>query len=305
MHKIPVSTLAGISAFCVAVIAQQDLGRVIPEKQAVRLVALGDFGSGDRHQLAVANALAQRNSQEPFDFGISLGDNVYRCGVRNASDPVWNSRWEDLYTPLGIPFFASLGNHDYGHPRVICPGKGVSPDAEVERTEYSKSWRMPARYYTFIAGPARFFAIDTEGWSAAESAWLRKTLLEMQNEPNVQWRIVYGHHPMYTSGVHLNQRRIGALRRELAGLFKDAKVDLYIAGHDHDMEHLRADGIEYLICGAGGAKLRRVRHTQLESIFHATTFGFLDLTIDGHTLVARFLDTNLVSLENPVMQVTK
>ena len=297
--------LGGITAFCFALGAQQDLSRVIPEKQAVHLVALGDFGSGDKNQLAVATALALRQRQQPFDFGISLGDNFYRCGVSNAKDPDWKSRWEDLYTPLGIPFFASLGNHDYGHPPVICPGRGASPETEVQYTELSKSWRMPARYYTFIAGPVRFFAIDTEGWSAAQSTWLKKMFAETQNEPNVRWRIVYGHHPMYTSGVHLNQRRIGALRRELAGLFKETKVDLYIAGHDHDMEHLRANGIEYLISGAGGAKLRRVKKATPESLFHATKFGFLDLTIDEHTLTAKFLDTNLISLEQPEMHLTK
>jgi hypothetical protein len=262
----------------------------------MHVFALGDFGSGDKNQLAVANALGKRNGQERFNFGISLGDNFYRCGVRNASDPAWKTRWEDLYTPLGVPFFASLGNHDYGHPPVICPGKGTSAEAEVARTGHSTTWRMPARYYTFIAGHARFFAIDTEGWSTAQSAWLKKTLRETANEPNVQWRIVYG---------HLNQRRIGALRRELAGLFQETKVDLYIAGHDHDMEHLQAGGIQYLICGAGGAKLRKVRHTQSQSVFHATTFGFLDLTIDQHRMTAKFLDTNLVSLERPEMSVTK
>ena len=297
--------LISIVVFCVGAGAQQDLGRVLPEKQAIHVVGLGDFGSGDKNQLAVAKALALRHGQEPFHLGISLGDNFYRCGIRSETDSGWKTRWEDLYTPLGITFFTSLGNHDYGHPPIICPGKGVSPDAELKYTEHSKSWRMPARYYTFVAGFARFFAIDTEGWSTKQAAWLKNVLVETQNEPGVQWRIVYGHHPMYTSGVHLNERRIGALRRELGGLFKETKVDLYVAGHDHDMEHLRANGIDYLIAGTGGAKLRAIRRLTPESIFHATTFGFLDLSIDEHTLTAKFLDTKLVSLEKPEMQVTK
>jgi hypothetical protein len=76
---------------------------------------------------------------------------------------MWTARWEELYTPLGIPFYASLGNHHYGHPPVICPAGKGSPDAEVAYSEHSKSWRLPSRYYTFVAGAARFFAIDTEG----------------------------------------------------------------------------------------------------------------------------------------------
>ncbi len=286
-------------------LAQQDLGNVIPGKQSIRLVALGDFGSGDRHQLAVAQAMARRRREQPFDLGVTLGDNFYRCGVRSVRDPIWKTRWEDLYTPLGIPFYASLGNHDYGHPQVICPYNRASPQAQVDRTRHSKSWRMPARYYTYRAGPARFFVIDTEAWSRTQAAWLERTLRQTLAEPGVSWRIVYGHHPMYTSGVHLNQRRIGVLRRDLAGVFRDAKVDLYLAGHDHGMEHLHADGVHYLINGAGGAHLRRVRKTTPESIFNAAVNGFLDLTIDERTLIAKFLDTNLVSLENPELRLTK
>lgn len=285
--------------------AQRDLGRVLPEKHALHLVALGDFGSGNQHQAAVAKAMAKRNAEAPFDLGISLGDNFYRCGIRGTSDSIWKTRWEDLYTPLGIPFFTSLGNHDYAHPPIICPGQAASPAAEVAYTEHSKSWRMPARYYTFIAGPVRFFALDTEGWTGDQLNWLKEVLPATMNEPKVKWRIVYGHHPMYTSGVHLNERRIAVLRKELAPLFEKTKVDLYIAGHDHDMEHLRADGIEYLICGAGGANLRAVRHVEAQSLFHATTFGFLDVAIDEHSLAAQFLDTKLKSVEEPELQLKK
>lgn len=284
--------------------AQQDLGRVIADKP-VHILAFGDFGTGDGNQKSVAKAMAARHAQTRFDFGITLGDNFYRCGVKSAQDPIWKTRWEDLYAPLRIPFYASLGNHDYGHPWIICPAHAASPDAEVERTKFSASWRMPARYYTYLAGPARFFAIDTEGWSEAQFEWLKRELLKARNEPGVRWRIVYGHHPIYTSGVHLNERRIGALRRELTPLFKETGVDLYIAGHDHDMEHLHAADVEYLIAGGGGAKSRKVRHPEPESLFHATEYGFLDLTVDEHTLTAKFLDTKLASLEHPEVQLSK
>jgi len=71
------------------------------------------------------------------------------------------------------------------------------------------------------------------------------------------------------------------------------------------MEHLRADGMEFLICGAGGAKLRQVHRARPQSVFHATTFGFLDIHVDQHKLTADFLDTKLDSLEKPGMQISK
>jgi hypothetical protein len=292
-------------AMPVVLLAQQDLGRVIPEDRALHIVAFGDYGTGSRHQADVAHAIQRRHEQTPFTIGLTMGDNFYRCGVRSVDDEKWQSRWEDLYTPLGILFYATLGNHDYGHPPIICPEHQASPQAEVARTAHSDSWRMPARYYTFAAGPARFVAIDTEGWSAKQLEWIKEVLTRSAGEPGVQWRIVYGHHPIRTSGVHLNQRRIRVLANQLLPVLKAAKVDLYVSGHDHDMEHLQSDGMNFLICGTGGAELRRVRHQQPESVFTATRYGFLDIDIDSNHLSAQYLSTDLEPLEEHPLTLTK
>jgi tartrate-resistant acid phosphatase type 5 len=280
-------------------LAQTDLARVVATGPPIHVLALGDYGSGSPNQFAVARAIRARHERSPFNLGVTMGDNFYRCGVHSVNDENWKRRFEDLYSMLHMQIFASLGNHDYGHPPVICPARGGSPDAEVAYTTHSDTWRMPARYYTFVAGPARFFAIDTEGWSEKQFEWLSKVLADSQQEADVKWRIVYGHHPMYTSGVHLNQRRIAVLREQLAPVFAQNHVDVYLAGHDHDMEHLRTGGVEYVICGAGGAELRAPRHAQPESIFRATTYGFVEFNIDEKSLGFRFLDTELRSLEDP------
>jgi tartrate-resistant acid phosphatase type 5 len=284
--------------------AQDNLGRVLPAGQPLHVLAFGDFGSGAPSQAETARAMAARNQQQPFDIGITMGDNFYRCGVRGVHDPKWKTRWEDLYTPLGIPIYATLGNHDYGHPPVICPAERASPDAEVAYTKLSKSWRMPSRYYAFKAGPVLFIAIDTEGWERPQLEWIRKTLAESANDPDIKWRIVYGHHPMLTSGVHLNERRIAQLREELLPVLRNFKVDLYICGHDHDMEHLRAQGMNFFICGGGGAQLRHFRGKKPESLFRDVAFGFLDLRIDQHTASIQFFDSKLKPLENPMTTLT-
>jgi predicted MPP superfamily phosphohydrolase len=296
MHRLLLS--ASLLMPCL-LLAQADIGRVLPPGHPLRVLAIGDYGSGSPHQLAVAQAIARRHRELPFDFGITMGDNFYRCGVHSVNDAKWKYRYENLYSPLGIKIYAALGNHDYGHPPVICPANFGSPDAEVAYTNHSATWTMPARYYTFDAGPARFFALDTEGWSKKQFEWLREALDRSQNEAGIRWRIVYGHHPAYTSGFHFNERRIGVLREQLIPLFEKYHVDLFVAGHDHDMEHLRKDGVNYLICGASGAELRQTRRTQLESLFHATTYGFLDLTIDQQGIIFRFYDTELHSMESP------
>lgn len=286
-------------------LAQKDIGRTVPAGQPIHFVAFGDYGTGNEHQKSVARALALRNSQERFDFGITMGDNFYLCGVRSVKDSKWKNRWENMYTPLGFPFYAALGNHDYGNPPIICPAQRGSPDSEVAYTAHSTSWRMPARYYAYKAGPVQFIAIDTEGWSDEQLEWIKRTLAESANDPEIKWRVVYGHHPIYTSGVHLNERRIGELRLRLLPVLKAAHVDLYICGHDHDEEHLRSDGMEFLICGGGGAKLRGFWHQDPLSLFTASANAFLDIKMDAHKVTAQFLDVNLHSMETPVMTASK
>jgi len=280
-----------------AAFAQTDTGRILAPERALHVVAFGDFGTGDRHQADIAKAIERRHAQERFDFGITLGDNFYRCGVRSVTDSKWASRWENPYTPLGIPFYATLGNHDYGHPVGICPEHRGSPAAEVAYTQKSRSWRMPARYYTYTAGPARFFAIDTEGWSDAQFEWLEAALQKAANEPGIRWRIVYGHHPVLSSGHHANERRSGVLRRQLGPLFQAAKVDLYICGHDHSLERLSWNGVDLLIDGGGGASLRFDAHPRAESLLAAVQFGFLDLKIDEQKISAQFYDLDLKPLD--------
>ena len=284
--------------------AQADLGRVLPADRALHVVAFGDFGSGRPEQRETAEAIARRHAAQPFDLGLTMGDNFYRCGVKNVTDPKWKTRWEDLYTPLGIPFYATLGNHDYGHPDIICLFTPGSPSAQVEYTKHSASWRMPSRYYTYVAGAVRFIAIDTEGWTDRQLTWIGEVLRKSAGEPGVRWRIVYGHHPMFTSGVHINQRRIGALRRHLFPVLKAGGVDLFIAGHDHDMERLHMDGVDFLIAGGGGAKIRSIRKATTPSLFSVVSNGFLELRITNDELTAQFLNPRLEPLDgNPLKRV--
>ncbi len=282
-----------------------DLGRVW-DKSSMHIVALGDFGDGSKRQKSVAEAIVRSHGISPFDFGLTLGDNFYRCGVRGVQDPKWKTHWEDLYgVPLGIPFYAALGNHDYGHPPIICPGAGSSPDAEIAYSARSKSWRMPARYYSFQAGSALFVVTDTEGWSGEQLAWIGKTLQRSASMPEIRWRIVIGHHPLFTSGTHLNERRIGELREKLFPVLEANEVDLYIGGHDHDLEHLAKNGIHFVICGGGGAHLRKFRRKDPASVFQAVKSAFLDIRIDEREVTVKFIDTNLESLEVPPLLLRK
>jgi len=277
--------------------AQTDLGAVFPNSGALHAVAFGDYGRRGRpYQREVADAIAKEHFDNPFQLGLTLGDNFYECGVRSVHDPAWRDLWEAFYTPLKIPFYATLGNHDYGHGDGYCVASRTNTQAEVDYTGQSASWHMPARYYTFLAGPVQFFALDTELWSGAQKQWLVEKL-SAQRPEGVSWRVVFGHHPIFTSGIHHADPNVKRLQRELLPVLKDHGVDLYLAGHDHDLEHLRADGVELFIAGGGGEEVRGVNHRDPHSLAAASKHGFLDLTADAKKLEVRLVDSHLQPIE--------
>ena len=113
----------------------------------------------DDESVEYAEAMKKFHDGSAFDFGVTLGDNFYSKGMLSTSDPHWKAWWDDMYDRLAIPMYATLGNHDWGY--------ADSPAAEVLYTHQSKTWKMPATYYTFTAGPVQFFAMDTNEVSRA------------------------------------------------------------------------------------------------------------------------------------------
>lgn len=67
-----------------ALLAQVDLGRVLPADRPLHIVAFGDFGSGEPGQLEVAHAIARRHAQYPFTFAAQFYDPDLRTLEKNS-----------------------------------------------------------------------------------------------------------------------------------------------------------------------------------------------------------------------------
>lgn len=244
--------------------------------QPIRVLAFGDFGDGGQGQRDVAAAMLQYHQRRPFDFAITLGDNFYNRGMKSVDDPRWKTWWDQLYDPLGIQFYATLGNHDYGYQQ--------SPEAEILYSKKSPSWRMPATQYTYTAGSAQFFAIDTEVMTRQQLEWLKMGLEASASG----WKVVYGHHPVYSHGHHGNN---WTLIRDLLPVIK-GRADLYLSGHDHDMQHLKPEGnLHFFVSGSGG-KLRPISPGP-RSLFAKSALGFSVLEADESSLKITFVDKTL------------
>jgi len=212
----------------------------LPEGEPrLRFVSLADTGTGNRGQYAVAKAMTQFYRRSPFPLALLAGDNIYNDGKIEKIEPVFERPYQPLLQQ-GVKFYACLGNHDIrtknGTPQVDYP-----------------LFNMLDRYYTFKRSIVQFFALDTNrnaNWDR-QLEWLDEKL----SQSSAPWKIVFGHHNIYSSGVYgVNQRLVS----QLTPLFKHYDVQLYINGHEHHYERTQPiNGTTYLTCGAG-AKLRRV-----------------------------------------------
>ena len=256
-----------------------------PAEQPIRVLAFGDFGVGSSVQKQLASAMLEYHRKSPFDFGITLGDNFYNEGMESPTTDRWKRLWDEHYDPLGIKIYATLGNHDW---------LGLdSPAAEILYSDRSPTWRLPAPYYTYTAGPVQFFAIDTNEMSVAQFMWLDEEL----KKSTARWKLVYGHHPIYSDGDHGDNAR---LIEKLLPILK-GRADAYIAGHDHTLEQIKPEGgLHFFVSGGGGARLYKVKQAP-RAVYVQAIHGFCVIEADQAELRVRFIGADLNQLhENTI-----
>ncbi|MGD1700622.1 metallophosphoesterase family protein [Dapis sp. BLCC M229] len=237
-----------------------------------RFVSVADTGTGGKEQFAVAEAMRRYYLQYPFDFVILGGDNIYEDGEIEKIGDVFEKPYKALLDNK-VKFYACLGNHDL---------RSNNGEWELEYPDFN----MAGRYYTFEYKPIQFFALDTNinaNWKA-QLNWLEKEL----SNSKAPWKIVFGHHQIYSSGMYgLNEKFIDIL----TPLFKKYQVQLYINGHEHDYERTRAiNGTTYLTCGAG-AKQRLVGKSEWTE-YSTSDFSFAAFDVYDDRLIVRGIDVN-------------
>lgn len=244
------------------------------ETEKIRFVTVGDTGTGALAQYEVAKAMEKKCKDSGCDFAILLGDNIYNSGVSSVDDNQFITKFEKPYENLDMPFYLTLGNHDY---------RG-NVQAQIDYTHKSKKWKMPSNIYTLNKGLADFFCIDTNIPSDSQIEKVKKEV----EKSKAKWKIVFGHHPRYTNGVYQNAT---GKQKELIDEPFCNKADLYLSGHEHTKQHLKkACGMEYLVVGTG-AGLRKVGIAE-NTLFGKASLGFAWVEITKDKLYFEVLDTS-------------
>lgn len=259
---------------------------------------IGDWGRrGKYHQIPVAEAMNKTALVAKPEFIISTGDNFYTFGVKSVKDKLWKKSFEDIYNGEAIKntqWYPVLGNHDhYGNQ-----------NAEVNYSKVNPRWGMRDHYYSENktandSTKLTFLFTNTEplAHSAANEqwSWIDSTL----SQSKADWKFVIGHHPVYSSNpMHGNTP---VLIKKLKPMLEKYTAQAYFAGHDHDMQHQRAEGatVDYFVSGAGSELRPAGRMSQ--TLFAESIAGFALVAISGNTMYFFFIDEN----GNVVYQYTR
>jgi len=231
---------------------------------------IGDWGVPN---LPYTNVMAQVSTAKNSQFTLAIGDNFYKGitiggtqhGVTGTDDPKWKTVFENQFPQpfFHKPWYVLAGNHDYDG----------NEKAQVEYTKLSKRWNFPSLYYEFVkksktGGSVQFFMTDSHvlwsGDSALASSGRKKDLKQLKwlerelKKSKATWKIVLGHHPIYTSKGSKEW-----LVKKVVPLFEKYKVAAYINGHMHTFQHMKSPKLSYLTVGSTGiqgtAALKKVK----------------------------------------------
>jgi hypothetical protein len=107
------------------------------------------------------------------------------------------------------------------------------------------------------------------------------------------WRILAAHHPIADPGKgwHAEDTAPVLAAIEAAG----QPVHLFLGGHQHSLQALRAPGAAlHIVSGAGGASLRGISPTPHERLFAEARYGFARVDVSPEAL-----EVTLLSLLGP------
>ena len=271
---------------------------------ALNYLLLGDWGrKGEPDQAAVARQMGLSGAKMDAKFVIAVGDNFYEDGVASVTDTHWQNSFEKVYTApaLQVPWWAVLGNHDYHGNCDAQIDYSHSPNARNS----SKRWNMPARYYTRTEkidekSPVDCFYIDTTPMASLDAGEMQfHGNVKSQDLPrqmewfeaalaasNAPWKIVVGHHPIYTGGQHGDTPY---LVKHVLPLLEKHGVQAYFNGHDHDLQHLQAGKVN-LFCTGGGSRPRKTIKTTAHTKFGLGCSGFIAASLSADALDVRMID---------------
>ena len=259
-----------------------ELPPLVIEGLALRLQLFGDTGKGTPQQFEVAKTITDLAKERGIHASFHLGDIIYPHGILSPTDRKLTDLYLDPYGALR-EVHLMYGNHEYGNGN-----RAGIPEAWLEavRTGKAGDARIPQRYYSrrFLVDGMTVRAIVLDSSTIAvdpiQLAWLAETVAK-----GADYTIVFGHHPIYSAGLH------GVLphMEKLVLPILEGHADMYICGHDHNLQHLSTEkGMPLMVSGSAGEE--RVSWRSPKTEFFSSRMGTAFLTIDRAGMDAEYVN---------------
>lgn len=224
---------------------------------------VGDYGSGKVPAFDVRDLIVAEGAK----FVVTLGDNVY-------FETGFQALVGDLYGEFleARAFFPAAGNHDYSE------GRGIALFDRYFRFLEGHRW------YSVSIGPVDFFLLDShQALHHSEVMERQRTWLEDATaKSEATWKVVVTHHPPHSARARSQE--------EFRFPYSEWGVSMVMSGHDHTMQHLVVDDVNYVVNGVGGGSLHYFEEILEGTEFRLSDhFGAVFLDVCESELVVRFV----------------
>ncbi|MEN8153890.1 MAG: metallophosphoesterase [Acidobacteriota bacterium] len=208
----------------------------IPGNKTIKVALFNDLHS----RYSTLELLVNQIKGEDYDFSVLLGD----CWENPESA---EQAFLVLYNYINLlnagekPMIFVQGNHEYrgkfaAYMSYLFDLPNLNPQSPPGEQLY---------YYTLRSGPVWFLIMDCgedfekkfeimQPYREKQGKWL-KTLLENKEHKKTQWRVKLSHIPLYNDNIWNSEPS----RKMWEQILQDAKINISLAGHDHEYKVLK------------------------------------------------------------------
>lgn len=203
------------------------------EGAITRFAVVGDYGTADDTELAVAGQIRRWSDENGADALVTTGDNAYPYSTPDTLEDAWTPfyGWADGE----LTVIASLGNHD------------IQGDGGRSTVDF---FGLPGAWYRSTINSVDFFVLDANRPEESQQTdyWLREALAQSE----ATWKVVVFHQPAFSCARHDGDPRIV---QRWVPVFEEFEVDLVLSGHDHNYQRFMVGSTAYVVSGGGGGEL--------------------------------------------------
>ena len=158
-----------------------------------------------------------KSLKAPLSAVFALGDNFYG----KLTPDRFHRHFEEMYSAADFPcpFYACLGNHDYGPSYDSDQGR---EKAEMQlayaKENPSSRWKMPAKWYAIELPDAKkplvkVIVLDGnnyEGMLTPQEKIEQQRFLEaeLKKETRATWQWMVSHYPLFSAGIKKDNARL-------------------------------------------------------------------------------------------------